>query len=231
LANDVFFKNQLENKPFVHCKVGVSLDGFMALENYESKYITNTPAQKYAHLLRAHYDAILVGARTIIEDRPKLTLRFNYIKNGYQSPHVIIFDPKSILTDQDLRAFSAGVTIIQGKNSQITCSDVDIIHTNYHAIDWDNILKQLFKKNIYSILLEGGCYTISSMYSQKEIDKLSYIISPKIIGGSLGVQPFSKTNPVPSLDKLSPLQHSKFRKFQDNILIEGYIKDVNLWKT
>ena len=229
LANDIFFKNQLESKPLVHCKVGVSLDGYMALENYQSKYITNNKAQKYAHQLRAHYDAILVGANTILNDRPKLTLRHNFTKLGFTDPKIIIFDPKNLLTNDDLKFYPKSTILIRQHRATISEAYHTII-CDTDSIHWHAILTELYNLEVNSILLEGGGKTISLLYEQNEIDKLSYIIAPSIVGGHLGIRPFNHTTSVESLDKLMAVQHIKTTKFQDNVLIEGYIKDVSLWK-
>src|SRR5690606_2984012 len=72
---EVFFVNQTLRRPFVALKVASTLDGFMALRSGESQWITGPEARLHAHHLRAIYDAVLVGARTFLQDNPSLNVR------------------------------------------------------------------------------------------------------------------------------------------------------------
>ncbi len=75
-VNEVFIKNQIQKKPFVALKAGMSLDGKIALANGESKYITGQKSLKRVHQLRREYDAVLVGVNTVLQDDPELNIRF-----------------------------------------------------------------------------------------------------------------------------------------------------------
>ena len=73
--NAGFFKRTNEGRPEVTLKVATSLDGRIATQGGESRWITGNVARTQAHGLRARYDAILVGAGTVITDNPQLTCR------------------------------------------------------------------------------------------------------------------------------------------------------------
>src|SRR3989475_8294967 len=73
--NEAFNKWIVTGQPFVIAKCGMSLDGRLTRPPVESRWITGTAARRHAHLLRAHVDAILVGAQTIRTDNPRLTVR------------------------------------------------------------------------------------------------------------------------------------------------------------
>lgn len=70
-----FFSRVGRGRPFVTLKLATSLDGMIAMETGESRWITGEPARAHAHLERARTDAILVGAGTFRTDHPTLNVR------------------------------------------------------------------------------------------------------------------------------------------------------------
>lgn len=70
-----FLTRRAKGRPFVTLKLATSLDGRIALESGESRWITGPHARAHAHLERARHEAILVGGRTAEIDRPKLDVR------------------------------------------------------------------------------------------------------------------------------------------------------------
>ena len=55
--------------------IAQSLDGFIATKSGESKYISGKDNLEHIHRLRAVSDIIIVGAKTYLEDNPRLTTR------------------------------------------------------------------------------------------------------------------------------------------------------------
>ncbi len=73
--NPGFIRRMRHGRPFVRCKLAMSLDGGTALANGESKWITDARARADAQLLRAGSCAIVTGVGTILADDPALNLR------------------------------------------------------------------------------------------------------------------------------------------------------------
>ncbi len=76
LLNEVFFTFHRKKRPFIHLKYAQTLDGNIACSSGDSKWITHENARKKAHEMRLKYDAILIGAGTLVADNPALTIRF-----------------------------------------------------------------------------------------------------------------------------------------------------------
>jgi diaminohydroxyphosphoribosylaminopyrimidine deaminase/5-amino-6-(5-phosphoribosylamino)uracil reductase len=70
-----FFKRQTHGRPFVTLKLGLSLDGGIAMPDGSSRWITGPAARAHAHLERAMHDSIMVGRGTLIADAPQLNVR------------------------------------------------------------------------------------------------------------------------------------------------------------
>ena len=78
-----FIKNRSHNLPYVTAKVASSMDGAITFANSESKWITNSHARKYGHMLRLRSDAIMVGINSVIADNPLLNCRIAGVSDKY----------------------------------------------------------------------------------------------------------------------------------------------------
>ncbi|WP_272800213.1 MULTISPECIES: bifunctional diaminohydroxyphosphoribosylaminopyrimidine deaminase/5-amino-6-(5-phosphoribosylamino)uracil reductase RibD [Sphingobium] len=70
-----FVLRQTLGRPHVTLKLGLSLDGRIALSDGSSRWITGPDARAHAHMERARHDAILVGGGTLRADAPSLDVR------------------------------------------------------------------------------------------------------------------------------------------------------------
>ncbi len=103
--NAGFFLRVKENRPLVTLKIAKSADGFIAKPSGESKWITGEEARRFAHLLRARHDAILVGSGTVLADDPELTCRLPGLED--RSPARVVLDTHLRLSPQSKLAQTA----------------------------------------------------------------------------------------------------------------------------
>jgi diaminohydroxyphosphoribosylaminopyrimidine deaminase/5-amino-6-(5-phosphoribosylamino)uracil reductase len=80
------------DRPFVQLKIAVSGDGLIAPGRGAPVWVTGEEARRYAHLLRARADAILVGRGTVADDDPELTCRLRGLAG--RSPRRVVLDPR-----------------------------------------------------------------------------------------------------------------------------------------
>ena len=73
--NKRFFTYMEKQRPYIILKWAETADGFIARENYDSKWISNEYSRQVVHKWRAEEDAILVGAKTAAHDNPQLNVR------------------------------------------------------------------------------------------------------------------------------------------------------------
>lgn len=83
-----FFARQLWGRPAITLKLGLSLDGCIAMPDGTSRWITGAAARAHAHVERASHDAILVGRGTWSADAPRLDVRLPGL--GNRSPRRVL---------------------------------------------------------------------------------------------------------------------------------------------
>lgn len=159
--------------PFVALKIASSLDGKMALKNGESKWITGEEARQASRRLRAHYDATMIGAGTLLKDDPLLDFRDTEFA-GKKTNRVVIWDPKNRVAE----------FLPKSKLSK-NLPPENIIVINQPNLDRP-VLEELYQKGIYSLFVEGGSYAISQFVKNKSYQKLYYFLAPTLLGQGLG---------------------------------------------
>ncbi len=217
-------------RPFVIAKSALTLDGFSATSTGHSMWVTGEEARRYVHKLRSQVDAIMVGVGTVIADNPLLTSRLAG-KNS-RNPHRIILDTHlSIPPDARLLNDDAGVMnyIVTGKKvsgdkiKRVERENASVIKcpVKDSHIDLTELMDILGKKNITSILLEGGATLMGSMIRERLIDKFMIFKALKILGAGDGIPMAIGKGPIRMNDSLN-LERTKIRKIGSDILITGY---------
>lgn len=188
--NEKYFKFIRTGLPFVTLKYAQTLDGQIATETGHSHWISSSASRRYAHALRAVNDAILVGAGTVIQDNPDLTVRLVKGKN----PRRVVVD-STLKTPSDARIYQnqkAAKTMIattaradRKKRIMFQHMGVEILEIDADKqghVDLNKLLSILAGKDIASLLVEGGSAIITAFLKEKLTDRVVIIIAPKIIG-------------------------------------------------
>ncbi len=164
LLNEAFNKWIVTGRPFVTAKCGMSLDGRLTRPPKESRWITSAAARHHAHALRASVDAILIGAETVRKDDPRLTVR----GQGRTRPPLRVVITRSGNLPRRARLFSdrfAERTVIYRRKSM------------------SSVLRDLGKKEVTSLLIEGGGDVLGRALDEKIIDKVQIYLGPIFSGG------------------------------------------------
>ncbi len=155
--NKRFFTMVEKKRPYIVLKWAQTSDGFMARENYDSKWISNIYSRQLTHKWRTEEDAILVGTRTAALDNPQLTVRYWTGKN----PIRIVIDRKLML-DRSLHVFdeqskTLRYNILRNEES----GNVSTIRLNDTSF-LSELLNDLYIRKIQSVFVEGGPTTLNS---------------------------------------------------------------------
>lgn len=188
--NEKFIVNVTQKRPYITIKVAQSIDGKIALNNFNSKWITDMYSRKFAHELRSLNDCILIGKNSVIQDNPELTVR--HVKSVKQLVRILIDKDLKLTSKYKLLKNKPPLTIIFHSSSKKT-PDLQYlkyikIKSNNNIIKMADISKQLYIMGYYSLLIEGGAYVYSQIIKENLFDELNVIIAPKIIGN--GISPF-----------------------------------------
>ncbi len=154
--NRRFLTFHKQNRPYVILKWAQTADGFIARENFDSKWISNEKSRQLVHKWRAEEDAILVGKNTALYDNPSLTVRDWEGRN----PTRILIDPNLEIDDScNLLNEEAKTIIFNGDKEGEERSNKWIKMKDFSV---ESILNQLFQLKIQSIIIEGGAKTLNS---------------------------------------------------------------------
>jgi len=198
--NEAFNKWIVCGRPFVIAKCGMSLDGRLTRPDGEPRWITDPSARRHARRLRAGVDAILVGAETVRADNPRLTVRgVRWVRQPWR---VVL--TRSGKLPRRARLFSdrfASRTLIYRDKSLAT------------------VLKNLGKRGITSVLIEGGGEVLGQALDARLIDKVQLYLGPSLSGGP--VIAFPGPGAENTADALR-LRCVSYRKIGQSVCITGY---------
>ena len=227
--NEAFIKYIRCKLPYVVLKAGMSIDGKIATNSGESKWITSREARKDAYKLRNKMSAIMVGINTIIHDNPRLTCR---IKNSID-PYRIIVDSNlripmesNIIKNKDRKTIIATISgCNKEKKNELMDLGIQLIEVEEKnkRVNLTKLMSILGEMKIDSILLEGGGELNFSAIEEGIVDKVKFYIAPKIIGGKNSKNAVSGKG-FSSLEDVVSLNRTETRFVGDDIIFEGYIK-------
>ncbi len=184
---------------FVLGRVAQSLDGYIATREGESVWISGPDDLRHTHRLRALCDAVVVGARTIRADDPRLTTR---LVEG-PSPVRVILDTDGRLDDR-YRVFQEGPETLLLCAPERATTDlrgtarVLPVARGAEGLDIAAILALLRGRGLRRIFVEGGGVTVSRFLAAGALDRLHVTVAPLLMGG--GVPAFPLT-PVARLEE------------------------------
>ena len=222
--NKVFMKYITEKNPYLFLKCAITLDGKIATNSRDSKWITNEKSREKVQYLRHEFMGIMIGINTLLNDNPRLTAR---IKDGV-NPFRIVIDPylrtplesnfvKMANDDNKSIIITSLENIDSTKDLELKNKNVKTIYMEGYDFSIDEILKKLGELKIDSVLLEGGSFLISKAFKENRIDGGEIFIAPKILGGGL---PFIDGFDFKEIKDCFHLENVKFNTYDDNISIE-----------
>jgi len=186
--NRMFLHHITRRRPYVHLKVAQSLDGMIASANARGRWISSSESRRQVHLLRGQYDAILVGAGTVRDDNPRLTVRHGpraepavVVLSGRgrvpETARVFRGNRRVILVTQEgrrdgtglRRLESRGVTILRmpGRDGRVSLKAV---------------LRQLYLLNIGSVFVEGGADVFGQFLRGDLVNEITLFLAPVALG-------------------------------------------------
>ncbi|MDQ6914929.1 MAG: bifunctional diaminohydroxyphosphoribosylaminopyrimidine deaminase/5-amino-6-(5-phosphoribosylamino)uracil reductase RibD [Actinomycetota bacterium] len=191
LLNQPFRKHARTGRPWVLFKAAMSLDGKVATESGDSKWISGDESRAVAHRWRAELDAVAVGVGTALADDPRLTARVPHV---HRQPRRVVFDSTARLpVDSQLvrEARDVPLTLVVGRGARRTDTealenagaDVLVATGENEPARVRSALTQLGATGVTSVLLEGGPHLAGAFLDAGEIDELRLFLAPLVLGG------------------------------------------------
>jgi len=194
-------------RPSVTVSYAQTLDGRVATATGESKWISCPDSLRFAHEMRAGHDAVLIGAGTVCNDDPRLTVR-----------HVPGTSPLRVVVDSTLRTPPDAAVLADGAapGTMLAVTDrapamhrenaislgatvIDLPSDVDGRVDLAALLKELVAFGIGSVMVEGGATLITGFFRAELVDRLAVCVAPKILGdgieaiGDLGIRDLSRS--------------------------------------
>lgn len=181
--NRRFFTFHEKSRPYVILKWAQTLDGYLDKQRSPNEiginWISGPETKSLVHKWRSEEQAILVGRNTIMNDNPSLTVRDYSGKNPIRvviDSQLTIGNLKNVFSDD-----AETLVFNRIKNEkQATIEWIKIQETST-----DNILKELFKRGIQSILVEGGSRTLQYFIIDNVWDEARIIVGDLQFGAGI----------------------------------------------
>lgn len=200
--NEKYAKYVTTGLPFVHLKSACSLDGRIATRTGDSKWITGKEARAASQSLRHEYDAILIGIGTVLADDPLLTDRTTGARRKTLVRVVLDAGLRIPLTSQLVRTAGESPLIVctarqeegegagaydswASKRDRLAELGAEIIcvASTCGRLDLRAILSEIGKRQLTSLIVEGGSDIAGSFIEERFVDKVTFFVAPRIIGG------------------------------------------------
>lgn len=175
--NRRFFTFFRKGRPYIILKWAQTTDGFIARENFESKWISNELSRKLVHKWRGEEDAVMVGGNTAHYDNPRLNVR------SWEGK-----DPVRIVIDRKLR-LSKNMNLLDGSQKTIVYNMLEnhmMDNLEYVKLPEENFLQGLFSdlyhKRIQSVMVEGGAALMNELIGLNLWDEARVFRSDIVFG-------------------------------------------------
>ena len=192
--NPGFVSRMTRGRPYVRCKLAMSLDGRTAMANGESQWITGSEARQDVQRLRALSDAIMTGIGTVLADDPSMNVRLESDNEiPLPQPLRVVLDPQLHMSAEAKMLKLPGRTVVLGAESctsdqrsalEQAGAEVILLPTDNGQFDFPAVLKLLADYEINELLIEAGPTLAGAALAADVIDELIIYAAPKIMGDS-----------------------------------------------
>ena len=224
--NPGFLMRMRRARPFVRCKLAMSLDGRTAMSSGESKWITGPSARRDVQRLRARSSAIVTGIGTVLKDDPSLNVRWAELgdpgaaeETAWRQPLRVVLDP---LLETPVGAKLLGLpgrTVIATTGAETTetkrrlaklGAEVHALPGSGDTVDLHGLMALLAELEVNEVLLESGATLSGAMLQAGLVDELIVYMAPALMGADA-----RGLFVLPGLEKMAhriPLEITQVRK-------------------
>jgi len=231
-----YFHHRGHSVPYVVAKIASSLDGRIACADKTSQWITKGAAREDAHRLRADSQAILVGSGTAVQDRPSLTVRLPEDPGLVEQPMRVVLDTRGRVREGPLMDTSVAPTLIftsaehcsaearaLWQSRGVQCCDVPVVGGGEGdgagaRLDLRAVLRQLAKRGVMQLMVEGGAVLQGNMLREGLCDELRVYLGATLLGSS--ALPWAQTELTATIKDAKFWKLRTVRQLADDVCLE-----------
>jgi len=230
-TNEDFAKWIRTGLPFVTMKTALTLDGQIAARAGSATWITSPESREAVQRMRHAADSVITGIGTVLADDPRLTDRTGEPR-GRRLLRVVVDSSLRMPLKSDLvRSAKDDVAIFTTRPADssraraLKRAGVEVISVRARQghVDLQAVLRELGKRQMLSLLFEGGAALNGAALEAGIVDKMVLFYAPKVMG--TGGVPMAR---IPSrwFPKSPALQNLKLSRYGADFAVEGYFHDV-----
>lgn len=233
LLNQPFRKHARCGRPAVTLKSALSLDGRTASAAGDSRWISGPQSRALVHRWRAEADAVAVGIGTVLADDPLLTAR-DLPTSPVRQPARVVFDSRARLPLDSSLVRSTGeaplivvatpgaapprVAALRAEGAEVIVCEGTPVERVAAA------LAQLGRREINSLLLEGGAGLAGSFLDCGEVDELRLFVAPVVLGGA-DAQPLAAGEGSPTIGEAQRALAFEWERSGEDLLIRARLRE------
>jgi diaminohydroxyphosphoribosylaminopyrimidine deaminase/5-amino-6-(5-phosphoribosylamino)uracil reductase len=165
--NKRFFTFHTKKRPYIILKWAQSNDGYFTKKNNEQHWITGETVKKIVHRWRSEEQAILVGTQTVLTDNPELNNRYYTFE---KQPTRVVID-KELKIPKHYKVYNNQIeTLIFNKEIATIEEKTTLVKIPFENT-LEEILAELYSRNIQSVIIEGGIITLNNFILQNIWDE------------------------------------------------------------
>jgi len=231
--NEAYIKFITTGIPFITAKFAISLDGKIATRSGDSKWISCEESREKVHSLRHITDAIMVGVNTVLADDPLLTCRCCGGRGGTarKQPLRVVVDSKGhtpltaqLFHEPGTTLLALGKSITPEKASAFVQVGAELLELplTEGLVDLEELLRAMGKREITSVLAEGGGMLLGSLFDGGLVDKVVAFVAPIIIGGNEAKTAVGGKGIDKVIDSLR-LERITVERLGEDVMVSGYV--------
>lgn len=223
--NRFFFHAAIQQRPFVTLKYAMTLDGRVATENGDSRWITGPAARHQVHQERSAHQAILVGSGTALQDDPHLNVRGIA---GAPQPIRVVADRRGRLSPQ-ARLFNSpggpiwiayGPLAESGWREQMREAGGEL----FEAVELPQLLTHLYAQGVRSLFVEGGPHLAGAFLDQGLVQRVLAYIAPILVGAEGAPGPLAGQG-VSLMGQAHRLKRVIWSSLDADLVLDGELED------
>lgn len=233
-----FITHRTLGRPLVVAKFAASLDGRIASVSGDSRWVSGPAARAWVHRRRALLDAIMVGSGTVLADDPLLTVRLEAATEPAppppRAPLRVVVDSRGrtpvtarVLGDDAPTLVATTTASTPAWRTALAARGATVVMLPPGAngsVDLAVLLAELGRRNLLSLLVEGGGVLLGALFDAGLVDIVHAVIAPMIIGGAATAAVAGEG--ALTMRDVRRLHEVSVERLGDDLLITGFLRPL-----